>query len=470
MTKDIANRQLSLIEQCVSGHPEGIGVSGLEVELSRHGLAMQRRTLLRRLAVLHDMDRIALVGEKKGRIYQPVRQDAVVAVEGVVASAIVGTPTVELYVPLSPESEEIRAYVRQPRQMRTPVGYNQSFLEAYYPNETFYLPLELREQLHQIGTPPDDERPAGTFARDILNRLLIDLSWASSRLEGNTYSRLDTQRLIDFGQAAEGKDPLETQMILNHKAAIELLVNEADLVDFAPYTIYSLHALLSDGLLADRSACGRIRHRPVDVGGSVYLPMAMPKRLEELFKIILTMAKEIRDPFEQAFFVMVHLPYLQPFEDVNKRVSRLAANIPLIRHNLCPLSFIDVPERAYVEAMLGVYELNRIELLRDVFVWAYERSCQQYLAIRQELVPPDTFRLRYRQALSAAVKAIVLQQQAPTIETVSAVIPSAVAEEDYDKFVKLVFEEFETLHEGNAIRFGIRPLEFTVWQERTTHK
>lgn len=470
MTKDIADRQLSLIEQCVSGHPEGIGVSGLEVELSRHGLAMQRRTLLRRLAVLHDMDRIALVGEKKGRIYQPVRQDAVVAAEGVVASAIVGTPTVELYVPLSPESEEIRTYVRQPRQMRTPVGYNQSFLEAYYPNETFYLPLELREQLHQIGTPPDDERPAGTFARDILNRLLIDLSWASSRLEGNTYSRLDTQRLIDFGQAAEGKDPLETQMILNHKDAIELLVNEADLVDFAPYTIYSLHALLSDGLLADRSACGRIRHRPVDIGGSVYLPMAMPKRLEELFKIILTMAKEIRDPFEQAFFVMVHLPYLQPFEDVNKRVSRLAANIPLIRHNLCPLSFIDVPERAYVEAMLGVYELNRIELLRDVFVWAYERSCQQYLAIRQELVPPDTFRLRYRQALSAAVKAIVLQQQAPTIETVSAVIPSAVAEEDYDKFVKLVFEEFETLHEGNAIRFGIRPLEFTVWQERTTHK
>lgn len=470
MTKDIADRELSLIEQCVSGHPEGIGVSGLEVELSRHGLAMQRRTLLRRLAVLHDMGRIALVGEKKGRIYQPVRQDAVVAAEGVVASAIVGTPTVELYVPLSPESEEIRTYVRQPRQMRTPVGYNQSFLEAYYPNETFYLPLELRGQLHQIGTPPDDERPAGTFARDILNRLLIDLSWASSRLEGNTYSRLDTQRLIDFGQAAEGKDPLETQMILNHKDAIELLVNEADLVDFAPYTIYSLHALLSDGLLADRSACGRIRHRPVDIGGSVYLPMAMPKRLEELFKIILTMAKEIRDPFEQAFFVMVHLPYLQPFEDVNKCVSRLAANIPLIRHNLCPLSFIDVPERAYVEAMLGVYELNRIELLRDVFVWAYERSCQQYLAIRQELVPPDTFRLRYRQALSAAVKAIVLQQQAPTIETVSAVIPSAVAEEDYDKFVKLVFEEFETLHEGNAIRFGIRPLEFTVWQERTTHK
>jgi Fic family protein len=350
--------------------------------------------------------------------------------------------------------------------MRTPVGYNQSFLEAYYPNETWYLSAALREQLRQIGTPPDDERPAGTFARDMLHRLLIDLSWASSRLEGNTYSRLDTQRLIELGQAAEGKDALETQMILNHKAAIELLVNEADLVDFTPYSVFSLHALLSDGLLAESSACGRIRHRPVDIGGSVYLPIAMPQRLGELFSIILTMAKEIRDPFEQAFFVMVHLPYLQPFEDVNKRVSRLAANIPLIRHNLCPLSFIDVPERPYVEAMLGVYELNRVELLRDVFVWAYERSCQQYLAIRQELVPPDTFRLRYRQALSMAVKTIVLQRQEPARKAVAAIIPPEVAKEDCDKFIKLVLDEFENLHDGNAIRFGIRPLEFAAWKEK----
>jgi Fic family protein len=76
---------------------------------------------------------------------------------------------------------------------------------------------------------------------------------------------------------------------------------------------------------------------------------------------------------------MVQLPYLQPFEDVNKRVSRIGANLSLIQHNLCPLSFIDVPERAYVEGTLGVYELNQIELLRDVFVWAYERSCQRYL-------------------------------------------------------------------------------------------
>jgi Fic family protein len=419
--------------------------------------------LQRRLAQFVTEGRLTKKGKKRGIRYQL----ASITAEGhILLPSLILNGHAEPYVPLSPEGQEIKNHVRQPPQMRTPVGYNQSFLEEYYPNETSYLSGELREQLHILGTPPDGDRPAGTFARDIMNRLLIDLSWASSRLEGNTYSRLDTERLIEFGQVAEGKDALETQMILNHKAAIELLVNEVDLVDFTPYTIFSLHSLLSDGLLADPSACGRIRNRPVDIGGSVYRPIAMPQRLDEMFRIILSMVKEIRDPFEQSFFVMVHLPYLQPFADVNKRVSRLAANIPIIRHNLCPLSFIDVPERAYIDAMLGVYELNRIELLRDVFVWAYERSCQQYLAVRQELVPPDTFRLRYRKALSETVKTMVLQLQTPIEETVKAAIPSEIAEEDHNKFVKLVLDEFKNLHEGNAIRFGIRPSQFAEWLEK----
>ena len=86
---------------------------------------------------------------------------------------------------------------------------------------------------------------------------------------------------------------------------------------------------------------------------------------------------------------MVQLPYLQPFDDVNKRVSRLAANIPLIKTNLAPLSFTDVPVKTYREAMLGVYELKRIDLLKDVFIWAYERSASRYAAVRQSLGDPD---------------------------------------------------------------------------------
>ncbi len=178
------------------------------------------------------------------------------------------------------------------------------------------------------------------------------------------------------------------------------------------------------------------------------------------------MAAEIRDPFEQSFFLMVHLPYLQPFEDVNRRVSRLAANIPFIRHNLSPLSFIDVAGQDYIEGLLGVYELNRVELLRDIFVRAYERSCQQYVAVRRHLVPPDAVRLRYRKQLSVLVAAIVRGGAQADLETIGAQVPDTVAVADRERFIALAGEEFRNLHPGNAIRFGLRPLEFAAWQER----
>jgi Fic family protein len=103
---------------------------------------------------------------------------------------------------------------------------------------------------------------------------------------------------------------------------------------------------------------------------------------------------------------MVHVPCLRPFADVNKRVSRLGANIPLIRRNLCPLSFVNVPEKAHIEGTFGVCELERVDFLRDVFVSAYERSCQRHAAIRETVADPDPERLRHREALIAVVSEI----------------------------------------------------------------
>ena len=125
-------------------------------------------------------------------------------------------------------------------------------------------------------------------------------------------------------------------MILNHKAAIELLVDEAESISFDSYTFLSLHGLLSENLMPDPDASGRLRRRPVHIGGSVYMPLAVPQLIKECFQEILHKSAEINDTFEQTFFVMVHLPYLQPFEDVNKRVSRLGANISFIKHNALP--------------------------------------------------------------------------------------------------------------------------------------
>ena len=180
---------------------------------------------------------------------------------------------------------------------------------------------------------------------------------------------------------------------------------------------------------------------------------------------LLAAASAIDDPYEQAFFAMVHLPYLQPFDDVNKRVSRLAANIPFIRGNLSPLSFTEVPRDLYTQAMLGVYELNRTELLRDVFIWAYERSAARYTAIQQSLGEPDPFRLRYRDALRMLIGDIVRagMDRASAATRITAWTDDHIDEADRSAFRIAAEDELLALHEGNFARYGLRPAEFNSW-------
>ncbi len=344
------------------------------------------------------------------------------------------------------------------------MGYRREFLENYLPNKTWYLSLAVRKRLHSIGRVRHEEQPAGTYARDILNRLLIDLSWASSRLEGNTYTRLETQYLIELGRVAEGKDQREAQMVLNHKAAIEMLVENVNDVGFSAFTFMNLHAELSENLLSDPAMSGRLRTQVVDVHGTVYHPIAIPQQIADLLEMILRKANAIEDPFEQSFFIMVQIPYLQPFIDVNKRVSRLGANISLIKRNLCPLSFVDVPERSYVDGTLGVYELNRIELLRDVFVWAYERSCQQFKAIREGVAAPDPVRLRNREALSAVVADIVRSGKGITREGVRQRARELVKQDDLERFTEIAVQELINLHDGNVSRFRLKLSEYKAWR------
>lgn len=174
-------------------------------------------------------------------------------------------------------------------------------------------------------------------------------------------------------------------------------------------------------------------------------------------------AGAIGDPFERAFFMMVQLPYLQPFEDVNKRVSRLAANIPLIHADLCPLSFVDVPERAYIAGTLGIYETTRVELLRDVFVWAYERSCQRYVVVRDSVAEPDRFRMRYREALTEVIGQIIRAKQQPSADNIRALARGNVEARDMLKFVELTTQEFRRLSEFNIARYRIRRSDYSAW-------
>jgi len=464
MPKQVSQAKLDAVLRAVARFPEGASIQEISGVLA---VTLPRRTLQRHLALLVDQNQLRITGRGRGSRYRlptkgiepPVSPSKITVKEHAVQS--------EIYIPVSHEGEGIKQAVRAPIQERHPVGYNRAFLDSYRPNDTFYLPADVRRDLLELGRSPDVDRPAGTYARQIFNRLLIDLSWNSSRLEGNTYSLLETERLLELGETAEGKDALEAQMILNHKAAIELLVEQAEEVGFNRYTILNLHALLSDNLLGNPQACGRLRAIAVGISGTVYHPLEVPQLIDECFQQILDTVAVITDPFEQAFFAMVHLPYLQPFEDVNKRVSRLAVNLPLIRLNLCPLSFVDVPERAYIDGILGVYELNRIELLRDVFVWAYDRSCARYSAVRRSLGEPDAFRLRYRTFVAEMVADVVRGQLDK--KTATAFIQRRAAEDvssrDQVRFIEVVETELINLHEGNIARYRLRPSQYQTWRE-----
>lgn len=413
-----------------------------------------RRSVQRWLAQLVDEGRIVPVGEGRGRRYL------------VIENRVVNEDAFPAYIPLSADSRDILVYINQPLSARKPVGYEREFLLAYKPNKTTYLSAALRRQLHRMGNTADIAAPAGTYSRVILNRLLIDLSWASSHLEGNTYSRLDTVELIEKGHAAKGKAALETQMILNHKTAIELLVENAGEVNFNRYLLMNLHSALSENLLSNPADEGRIRQHAVDIGLSVYRPLPAPQQIDELLDVMLDKVNKITDPFEQSFFVMVHLPYLQPFADINKRTSRLVANLPLFRANLCPLTFLDVPEQAYSRATIGVYEMTRVELLRDLYVWAYERSTQEYLAIKQNLSEPDPLRLAYRELIKQAMQAVVKQPEQDPLILIDALVIKEVVKDERDNVRALILEELRRLHEGVLARYGLRPSEFQMWKAK----
>ncbi len=368
-------------------------------------------------------------------------------------------------VPLSSEAREVLATLERPLAARPPVTYQRAFLDDYQPARTRWIPPLTAQRLRNLGTTGTHQQPAGTYARHIFERFLLDLSWNSARLEGNTYSLLDAQRLLAAGESASGASLVETQMLVNHKAAIEYLV--ADPVPpLEPRTLQAFHALLMENLLGTRVDEGRLRTVPVSIGESAFLPSANPQLIDECFRQIVLTARAIDDAFERAFFLLAQLPYLQPFIDGNKRTARLAANLPFVQENLVPLSFTDVPRALFVRAYLALYELRRIEPLRDVFVWAYERSVARLGQVQASVGEPDPFRLRYRDVLREVVALIVRQKVPPQdVETRLLAIAAERLEPDHRlRFVAMLESELAALHDGNLARYGLRPSEFEAWR------
>ena len=359
------------------------------------------------------------------------------------------------------ESQLIIEKVRRPVYERMPVTYNTEWFDSYHPNKTFYIPLKSRLQLYAAGKRLQKDEPAGTYAHKIFNRLLIDLSYNSSRLEGNTYSLLDTQKLLFEGSSAEGKLDEEKIMILNHKEAIRYLVETAPRLSVTAQAIYTLHYLLSDGLIESHYA-GKVRDHGVRIGGSAYIPFEDPKQLEFQLNQIIKKASLIEDPYEQSLFLLVHLSYLQAFTDVNKRTARLATNIPLIKHNLVPLSFNDVEREDYTSAIIAIYELQNTKPILDLYLFSYMRTCQMYDATLKA-VGFDEIRVRYREQRRALIRDIILRGLFGKAARDYIRAYPLQKKEDQASFIEDVLEDLQDMDESRIVGLGITLEELKTW-------
>lgn len=341
------------------------------------------------------------------------------------------------------------------RWARAPVTYRREFVDRYVPNESSLLPRGLAQALAAEGRM-QGEQPAGTYARKVLEQLLIDLSWSSSRLEGNRYTLLATQDLFKSGATTGDPDAI---MLLNHKRAIEFLVDAVPQYGLTAAVVRNVHAVLMQDLLPDVESLGAIRQKIVRISDTTYLPTQVPSLLGEMFETVIDRARHIHNPLEAAFFLWVQLAYLQPFEDGNKRTSRLAANIPLMLFNCAPLSFLDVGPQDYALAMMGVYEFLDVSLAIDLFGRTYRRSVAKYTVVLASMGAPDPMRLRWREALNDALHRVVRQGESAATALSALAIPADQA----PGFERMLLDELNALDVHNCARYRLPMGAVEAW-------
>lgn len=429
---------------------------GLSELLLRLGEGFKERSVRRWLDLLAQEGAVKKIGQKRGTKYLAVgRSDE---------------SNDEFSSCFSSASLEAIHRISRPLFERSPVTYNDEWFESYRPNFDFYMSTQIRDQLFASGRRANGQDPAGTYAHRIFNRLMIDLSYNSSRLEGNTYSLLDTEKLLLHGAIPEGKFDEEKIMILNHKEAIRYLVDNAPRIKVTRNVVCTLHFLLSDALV-EPSEAGKVRKYGVRIGGSIYTPFEDSRKLEGQLVKITDKANLIRDPFEQSLFLLAHISYLQAFVDVNKRTARLSANIPLIKGNLVPLAFSDVRVKDYMSAMIAIYELQDMRPLTDLYVYSYLRTCAAY-DVTIKAMGFDEVRVRYRQARREVIRKVI--EDKLTGEAMREFIfheaKRVVLENERQEFAEDVLEDLELIDESRLVGLGITPDQLQKWKNQASNR
>ena len=211
--------------------------------------------------------------------------------------------------------------------------------------------------------------------RKEMERLGVDLSWKSSQIEGNTYSLLETERLLKDKQTASGKTKEEAIMLLNHKDALDFVLDVPDyLKELSVHRIEDIHSILTKELGVDRN----IRHRRVGITGTNYRPLDNEFQIREALEDTCTLVNGKDNIFEKALLTLVLLSYIQAFVDGNKRTARITSNAILIANGYCPISFRTVDSIDYKKAMLMFYEQNNIAAFKNIFIEQFLFAVKTY--------------------------------------------------------------------------------------------
>jgi len=243
---------------------------------------------------------------------------------------------------------------------------NASLFSDYELNKLFELQETYKNNLSQLSE--------FEYKKE-LERLAIDLSWKSSQIEGNTYSLLETERLLKDKVTASGKTKEEATMLLNHKDAIDFIIENPDyLIPLSVSKIEDIHSILIKELAIDRN----IRKRRVGISGTNYQPLDNEFQIREALFNMCDLVNNKNNVFEKALLTLVLISYIQPFVDGNKRTARIAGNAILMNDKYCPISFRTVDSVEYKKAMLLFYEQNNITVFKEIFINQFEFAVHTY--------------------------------------------------------------------------------------------
>jgi len=214
-----------------------------------------------------------------------------------------------------------------------------------------------------------------TTYRKEMERLGVDLSWKSSQIEGNTYSLLETERLLRESKTADGKTQEEAVMLLNHKYTLRFLLDNKDyLQELSVRRIEDIQSMLVEGLETEKG----LRHRRVGITGTNYRPLDNEFKIREALETSCNIINQRQSVFEKALLALLLISYIQPFADGNKRTSRLVSNGILMAYDHCPLSFRTIDSIDYKKAMLVFYEQNNIVPFKEIFISQYKFAVEEY--------------------------------------------------------------------------------------------